>query len=1146
VAGSDVGYYTLPVILSFDGIEKSVNSKLGKAFGDVGKRSSKALADGTEADLKRATDAYQKLRNKAEDALGKVRVEEEKLKKARAGGKTEQIAAAEERLNKALRDSKSATSAAKDGYTDLTNAQKSLGDGTRGLGGNFGNLGDMAGKAGTALTAAGVVAAGAALAGIAALGAGVVVAARELYDLGQVWDDVADSLAVRTATLGPQLDKLTGAVKNLAPATASSIGDIGNVVGQVSQALRLSGSDLTSVSKSILDLDRITGQQTNIRDLGKVFRGFGVDAGDQVGTLDSLYRASAATGLSVNELLAAVQSAGPAARTMGLDLSQTASLLATFNEAGIDGEKALNSLGIAAKNLAKDGIAPAAGLRDTLTQIEALIAAGDEAGAINLGTKIFGRGYGPVLDAIRSGALDAQSLNDALAAGGVTIDEVAKSTADWSERWQQLKNTLSVALEPLASGVFNTINAKLDQLADWVTNNQSKVIGFFQQVSEFAFSSAKSIVQFGADALRTLGELVKNFADGLAELGGVIQFIPGLTGLGNALQDLDDNSGGIQDKFNKAADAMERNLLPALDKGAEYTQAFLERTRQATRFTEVLGEAVATINNNGDIVLTDNTPEVTAKLDALGITVTQMPDGKFKVEANTEDGKLALDAFRAQQEKTPIEVDANTRKADTALSSLFEQYGTLSVGVQLGNSAGSGLLSGPGFGGFGGLAALTSGTRPGNVSEAGLQPQSVAALRAIQGQFPNIPLTSAKSGRENDPFEWHPDGRGLDLGIPNWNTPEGKAVGDQVNAWILQNKERLGVHGTLWQVKDHYNHIHVSVKDQPSPLLLDLQSQMGPVGAAAPMPAASTPPTSSTSSAAMPSVSTAATPSVPVPAMPSIPAIDSAARGSASVDLSRIYTTPIGPSTPGVNEDGEAGMFVPDPKQVREADQRVADAQESILAADASAAQARASLAELDSTASASQRLSAEESVRAAEARAQKARREAADAATDLAEARKGKFTKAKDAEKGQGAGAQSGTGGGLGEIGSIASSFLTETFGLPDLSAFMPLQMMNTVLGAFDWSTMGMSPEAQAAKAAAQGTSSGAFGIPDIAAPPMPTGGMHAGAGGAPGPSQIVNVDQSQNFNNSPLGWDPAKTEKERNNNINRAPRLPVGMGAQ
>ena len=1128
MAGSDVGYYTLPVILSFDGIEKSVNSKLGKAFGDVGKRSSKALADGTEADLKRATDAYQKLRNKAEDALGKVRVEEEKLKKARAGGKTDQIAAAEERLNKALRDSKSATSAAKDGYTDLTNAQNRLGDGARGLGGNFGNLGDMAGKAGTALTAAGVVAAGAALAGIAALGAGVVVAARELYDLGQVWDDVADSLATRTATLGPQLDKLTGAVKNLAPATASSIGDIGNVVGQVSQALRLSGSDLTSVSKSILDLDRITGQQTNIRDLGKVFRGFGVDAGDQISTLDSLYRASAATGIGVNELISAVTAAGPAARTMGLDLSQTASLLAVFNEAGIDGEKALGSLGLAAKNLAKDGRAPAEGLRETLTEIEGLLAASREADSINLATKIFGRGYGPILDSIRSGALDAQSLNTALSQGGVTIDEVAKSTADWSERWQQLKNTLSVALEPLASGVFTTINSKLDQLADWVTNNQSTVIGFFQQVSEFAFGSAKAIVQFGADALRTLGELVKNFADGLAELGGVIQFIPGLTGLGNALQDLDDNSGGIQDKFNKAAEAMERNLLPALDRGAEYTQAFLERTRQATRFTEVLGEAVATINDNGDIVLTDNTPEVTAKLEALGITVTELPDGTFKVEANTEPGKTALDAFRAQQEKTPIEmpVNADTSKAKAELEKLRKDFFDAFNVPMPGNLP---PINVPG-GGTGGS------TRTG--SNFGLTPTSVGAKAAIEAQFPEVNQIGGYRPDPKFPNE-HPAGKALDVMIPNWSSPAGKAYGDKVAQYLLANGASMGVDYFLWQQRqwntadgsstpmrdlgnptdNHMDHVHVHTEGT---------AQLP--GATAPRP--------------MPTTTSLPAGATPTPAMPSLPALDSAGRGSAAVDLSRIYTTPIGPSTAGVNADGEAGFFVPDPKQVREADQRVMDAQESILAADASAAQARSSLSELDYTASDSQRLSAEETVRAAEARALKARREAADAATDLAEARKGKFTKAKDAEKGQGAAGSGGSG--LGEIGSIASSFLTETFGLPDLSAFMPLQMMNSVLGAFDWSTMGMSPEAQAAKAAAQGgTSSGAFGIPDIAAPPMPDNGMHAGAGGAPGPA-VINVDQSQNFNNSPLGWDPAKTEKERNNNINRAPRLPVGMGAQ
>jgi len=156
----------------------------------------------------------------------------------------------------------------------------------------------------------------------------------------------------------------------------------------------------------------------------------------------------------------------------------------------------------------------------------------------------------------------------------------------------------------------------------------------------------------------------------------------------------------------------------------------------------------------------------------------------------------------------------------------------------------------------------------------------------------------------------------------------------------------------------------------------------------------------------------------------------------------------------------------------------------------------------------------------------------------------KGDFTEAKKAPK------KAKGDSNLGELGSIASSFLKDTFGigsfLPALDNLMPLQMADTIFGAFDWSTMGFSPEAQAAKAAAQGTSSGAFGIPDISAPPMPLGDAHAGAGGMPGPGNIINVDNSQNFNNSPVGSDPAAVEKARQANINRAPRLPIGMGAQ
>jgi hypothetical protein len=96
------------------------------------------------------------------------------------------------------------------------------------------------------------------------------------------------------------------------------------------------------------------------------------------------------------------------------------------------------------------------------------------------------------------------------------------------------------------------------------------------------------------------------------------------------------------------------------------------------------------------------------------------------------------------------------------------------------------------------------------------------------------------------------------------------------------------------------------------------------------------------------------------------------------------------------------------------------------------------------------------------------------------------------------------------------------------------------------DWQP-GMTKEDLAAANAASGfvpgaTSGAPFGIPDIGAPPMPQNGAYGG-GGAPAPT-IVNVDQSQNFTNSPIGHSPDEIEKNRQRNINRAPRLPVGIG--
>ena len=1056
-SGSDIGYYTLPVILSFDGVEKSVNSKLGKAFGDVGKKSSKAFADGTEADLKRATDAYGKLKDKAADALGKVRVEEERLKKAREGGKLDQIAIAEERLNKARRDSTRTNKEAAASHDSLIDAQRRLGSSSSttagGLAGMKDAIGGLVGKMGGVAA----IAAGAATA-IGVVGAAAIAGAKEIYDLGARFDEVSDKLAIKTGATGANLTALNDTIKGLAPTTASSISAIGDVVGSVSQGLGLTGDQLAAVSKNILDLNRMTGQDINVRELGKAFRAFGVDAADQVGTLDQLLQASQATGLDINSLIGTVSKAGPALREFGLNFGQSAALVGTFEQAGLDADTALGGLRVALKNVAKDGKDPRTAIQGTVTDIKALIDAGREADAITLAGSVFGKSYLPFFDAIKRGDLDMATLNKTLTDNGQTIQGLAGNTEDWAEKWQKVKNSVETAISPTAGVFFDTINGALGDLGDWVIAHQAEVLGFFVGIGHAAISAAEFTVT-------SLGDIAEGLGDLIAPLG---------------------DAYGLFLKFK---------ALLAEDRGdEEEAKKLREQAEAAFGWGEGLTAAGRAMKNF----------DATKYHKALDDAATKANDA-----ATATDGLISsLDQLRKAQ--------------------FFEAFGKPMP-------AGSGATPSGAVG--------TGSSRTG--SNVGLTQNSLNAKAAVESMFPDITTIGGYRPDANFPNE-HPAGKALDVMIPNWNTAAGKARGDEIAQYLLKNAGAYGIDYVLWQQRqwnpdgtsspmsdkknatdNHMDHVHVHTEGSP---------QLP--GASPPQPPALT--TSLPGSSAMAGAASG------VPGLST--SIDTSRLTAGSQSLNNAYGPGYEPGigTPGRNEYGDPGYFRVNEKSLREAKQRADDAAYAITQADAAAQAARDARAKLDPTigSDASQIAGADQAVIEAEHRAAIARRDAADAATDAAEVAKGEFTKAQEISKIKDPkAAKGGKGGtGLGELGSIASSFLQDTFGfgsfLPALDGFMPLQMADTLLNY----GMNFIPGMNGDQAAT--TSNSAFGIPDIAAPPMPQGDAHGGTGGAPGPMNMITIDQSQNFNNSPVGSDPAAVEKARQANINRAPRLPIGMG--
>lgn len=107
----------------------------------------------------------------------------------------------------------------------------------------------------------------------------------------------------------------------------------------------------------------------------------------------------------------------------------------------------------------------------------------------------------------------------------------------------------------------------------------------------------------------------------------------------------------------------------------------------------------------------------------------------------------------------------------------------------------------------------------GVANEAGLQPNTILAARAVSAQFPQI---STIDGVRPDSKPWHPRGLAIDIMIPNPDSPEGIALGDQIRAFALANASRFGLQDVIWRGTystpagpqasgyGHFDHVHIT------------------------------------------------------------------------------------------------------------------------------------------------------------------------------------------------------------------------------------------------------------------------------------------------------------------------------------------------
>lgn len=578
---ADLGFVSVPVMPVFKGMSKAFAERLEKPAKDAGKRAGKSITselDNAVSNLERQVKAseskLEKFAKASEAATAKqeqkkqdlkavtleLQAAEEKYQKAVADGNsgTAELAKVEKAKGKVLKattdlataegDAKAAAKKYEDQQKDLSDTsgklKKAQEDAAKGISKTTDALGDGDEKAKSFKKSIGKIAVGvgAAIGAIGSLG-------KAAYELGASFDDAYDTIRVGTGASGAAFEGLQQSLRNVAQnsiGVGGDIAEIGTTLADLNTRLGVTGEPLEKLTTQFQQLQGM-GIDADINKVTGALQQFGIKGEAAPAAMDDLFRISQATGRSITEITDNLSKSGPALQQFGFGLNESAGLLGALDKAGLDSEKTLGSMTKALSVFAKEGKEPEKALWGTIQKIDELSKSGKDMEAIDMANKIFGaKGGAGFVAAVKSGKFEYDDFMHSIGASGDTINGVAEETADFAERWDQFKLKAMLALEPVATAVFNLMVPALEfasnamaGLYSWVTDKlvpALKDFGEWVQKNEAWIKPLAAVVSTLAAAYGLLAIQTKIAAAAQAVMaaGGLLKWFTSLTAVTKA------------------------------------------------------------------------------------------------------------------------------------------------------------------------------------------------------------------------------------------------------------------------------------------------------------------------------------------------------------------------------------------------------------------------------------------------------------------------------------------------------------------------------------------------------------------------------------------------------------------------------------
>jgi hypothetical protein len=388
----------------------------------------------------------------------------------------------------------------------------------------------------------------------------------------------------------------------------------------------------STLSSSVKDWGSLTvgEQDAVVKRAVKVSQAFGIDINDAIRSASTQVRSGLAPSFkdAFDTITTSYQNLGPAGEDFLDTLNEYSGY---FTALGIDGPHALSLL--------QQGIN--AGARDTDRIADAWH---------QFGINIINGSKG-TSDALKGLGLDAKKIPEQIASGGPAAEQAVEKVMDKlrSVKDPILQNQLGWAL-------FGT---QWEDTMRSIVNNQDfnkavdNMSGATDRLVSVSDTAAERVERRWENGLSKVGGFLANMADGAA----------------TAFDKLSD--GSIWDLLNGKVDESTQKVTIFNDIAKRINSISVGFEDKATAGLQKVEDKLKGLPPKTPVKVDGLTDEAVAKLEDMGFKVTHLPNGQFKVQAQTGEARGALDGLIADYNNRKLAWTVTVRQVVQTIGSLF-------------------------------------------------------------------------------------------------------------------------------------------------------------------------------------------------------------------------------------------------------------------------------------------------------------------------------------------------------------------------------------------------------------------------------------------------------------------------------------------